>query len=180
MGMRLYFLGLDGLAASIIFDPDHRGRWPNLEQLCAESLYGPCDCEAQYIFTGPSWTSIYTGQPAEVHGLTDLWGRPLNGSRAFPTVKEPYIWEVLNRHGLTCGVVTMPITYPARPIRNYMIAGFPSPRRSPSPPTSWLTTAKPSAAPNASPAWAGRGMTGCRWRRIWRICGRWSCEKWNW
>lgn len=128
--MRLYFLGLDGLATSIIFDEAQRGRWPNLEQLCQQSLYGQCDCEEEYVFTGPSWTSIYTGQPAQVHGLTDLWGRPINGSRAFPTVKESYLWEILNRHDLTCGVITMPITYPARVIKGYMVAGFPSPKLS--------------------------------------------------
>ena len=125
--MKLYFLGIDGLAASILFDPDHRGRWPNFETLFAECTYGVCDCEPEYQFTGPSWTSIYTGQPASVHGLTDLWGRPREGSRAFVNVQEAYIWDILNRHGLSAGVVTMPITYPARPVQGFMIAGFPSP-----------------------------------------------------
>jgi predicted AlkP superfamily phosphohydrolase/phosphomutase len=128
--MRLYFLGLDGLAANIIFAPEHRGRWPNLERLSKSGIYGPCDCEKDYIFTGTSWTSIYTGQPAAVHGITDLWGRPLNGSKCFQTVCEPYIWDILNYNGLSCGVVTMPITYPARRINGYMVAGFPSPKLS--------------------------------------------------
>jgi len=128
--MKLYFLGLDALAAGIIFDPENAGRWPLIEELYQSSLYGPSECEPDHVFTGPSWTSIYTGQPAAVHGITDLWGRPVNGSRVFQTVREPYIWDILNRHGLTCGVVTMPITYPARTIKGYMIAGFPSPRLS--------------------------------------------------
>jgi len=128
--MRLYFLGLDGFAANIIFASENRGRWPLIEEVCQSGLYGMSECEPDYAFTGPSWMTIYTGQPAAVHGVTDLWGRPVNGSRTFQTVREPFIWDVLNRHGLTCGVVTMPVTYPARPIKGYMISGFPSPRLS--------------------------------------------------
>lgn len=128
--MHLHFLGIDGLAASILFDPDHQGRWPQLEALFRQSQYGICDCEADYQFTGPSWTSIYTGQTADIHGLKDLWGRPRNGSKAFVNVREAYIWDILNQNGLTTGVATMPITYPARHVQGWMIAGFPSPRLS--------------------------------------------------
>jgi predicted AlkP superfamily phosphohydrolase/phosphomutase len=128
--MKLHFLGIDGLAASILFDPDQGGRWPNFERLFAQSTYGVCDCEAEYQFTGPSWTSIYTGQTADIHGLKDLWGRPRNDSRAFVNVREAYVWDVLNQHGLTTGVATMPITYPARRVQGWMIAGFPSPKLS--------------------------------------------------
>ena len=128
--MQLYFLGLDAFAAKLVFAPEHAGRWPNIEGLCQTSLHGPSECEPDFAFTGPSWTSIYTGQPASIHGVTDLWGRPINGGRSFQTVREPFIWDLLNRNGLTCGVVTMPITYPARRIKGYMISGFPSPRLS--------------------------------------------------
>ncbi|NOZ51077.1 MAG: hypothetical protein GXP37_13685 [Chloroflexi bacterium] len=128
--MRLYFLGIDGLATSILFAPQNQGRWPNFAHLFAQSQHGICDCEAEYQFTGPSWTSIYTGQPADVHGLKDLWGRPRNGSKAFVNVQEAYVWDILNQHGLSTGVITMPITYPARRVQGWMIAGFPSPKLS--------------------------------------------------
>lgn len=128
--MRLHFLGIDGLSASMLFAPEHQGRWPNFAHLFAQSQYGICDCEAEYQFTGPSWTSIYTGQPADVHGLKDLWGRPRNGSKAFVNVREAYIWDILNQYGLSTAVVTMPITYPARHVKGWMIAGFPSPKLS--------------------------------------------------
>jgi predicted AlkP superfamily phosphohydrolase/phosphomutase len=128
--MKLYFIGLDGLSASILFAEENKGRWPNLEQFCYSGFYGVCECEEEYKLTGPSWTSIYTGQPVEIHMVTDVAGRPINNGRTFTTVKEPYIWDILNEHGLSCGVVTMPVTYPARKIKGYMIAGFPSPRLS--------------------------------------------------
>ena len=125
--LELCFLGLDGFAAEMVFADENSGRWPNIEQLAHGGLYGASECEADHMFTGPSWTSIYTGQPAAVHGLIDLWGRPLTGAKTFRTVKEPYIWDLLNDNGLVCGVIAMPITYPARRINGYMIAGFPSP-----------------------------------------------------
>lgn len=128
--LKLHFLGIDGLAASILFDPEYSGRWPHFEALFAQSSYGICDCEEEYQFTGPSWTSIYTGQTADIHGLKDLWGRPRNGSRAFVNVQEAYVWDILNENGFSTGVVTMPITYPARNVDGFMIAGFPSPQLS--------------------------------------------------
>lgn len=128
--VRLYFIGLDGLSANIVFAEAHRGRWPNFEKVCASGIYGKCECEAEFIFTGPSWTSICTGQPAGIHRLTDLWGRLINGGQTFATVQVPYIWDILNRHGISCGVITMPCTYPAKKINGYMISGFPSPKLS--------------------------------------------------
>lgn len=128
--MKLYFLGLGACAAKIIFAPQHAGRWPHIEELARTSLYGPSDCEPGLALTGPSWMSIYTGQPAAVHGVTDPWGRPVHGSRAFRSVREPFIWDILNRAGLTCGLVTLPLVFPAYPIDGFMIAGSPSPRLS--------------------------------------------------
>ena len=130
MKLKLYFLGFDGLSDNILFNPAHKGRWPAWERLYKKGIYGKSLCETKYTFTGPSWTSIYTGQPAETHGITDLWGRPVEGSRSFRMVKNPYAWDILNAHNLSCGVVTMPITYPAKTINKFMISGFPSPKLS--------------------------------------------------
>ena len=128
--MRLYFVGLDALSANIVLAEEYHNRWPNFKEFLNSGIYGKSECEESFMFTGPSWTSIYTGQPTKIHMVTDLWGRPINGGQTFSTVKAPYIWDIINKHGISCGVITMPITYPARKLNGYMISGFPSPKLS--------------------------------------------------
>jgi predicted AlkP superfamily phosphohydrolase/phosphomutase len=128
--LRLYLIGLDGLSANIVLADEYGNRWPNIMEFFNSGIYGNCECEEEFVFTGPSWTSIFTGQPARVHMMTDLWGRPIDGGQTFSTVKTPYIWDILNKHGLSCGVITMPVTYPAKRLNGYMISGFPSPKLS--------------------------------------------------
>jgi len=128
--MKLYLIGLDGLSTNIVLAEEYDNRWPNFKKFFNSGIYGKSECEAEFMFTGPSWTSICTGQPAKIHMLTDLWGRPVNGGQTFSTVQSPYIWDILNKNGMSCGVITMPVTYPAKRLNGYMISGFPSPKLS--------------------------------------------------
>ncbi len=120
--MRLFFFGLDGASAQIMF---HRNL-PNIKKLLSESMYRPCLAEEDYPYTGPSWTSIYTGVSAEEHGVTDLWGRNIEGSESYDTLRDPVIWEMLNHAGMTTGVVHMPMTTCSRSVEGYIISGFPN------------------------------------------------------
>ena len=120
--MKLYFLGLDGASAQIMFERD----LPNVRRLLDESRYQPCMAEEDYPYTGPSWTSIYTGMSAEEHGVTDLWGRNIEGSESYDTLRDPVIWEMLNHAGMTTGVVHMPMTTCSRHVNGYIVSGFPN------------------------------------------------------
>jgi len=120
--MKLYFLGLDGASAQIMFERD----LPNIKRLLDQSRYQPCMAEEDYPYTGPSWTSIYTGMSAEEHGVTDLWGRNIEGSESYDTLRDPVIWEMLNHAGMTTGVVHMPMTTCGRKVNGYIISGFPN------------------------------------------------------
>jgi predicted AlkP superfamily phosphohydrolase/phosphomutase len=82
--------------------------------------------EEDYPYTGPSWTSIYTGMSAEEHGVTDLWGRNVEGSESYDTLRDPVIWEMLNHAEMTTGVVHMPMTTCSRQVKGYIISGFPN------------------------------------------------------
>lgn len=120
--MKLFFLGLDGASAQIMFHRD----LPTVRQLLSQSVYRACMAEEDYPYTGPSWTSIYTGISAEEHGVTDLWGRNIEGSESYDTLRDPVIWEMLNHAGLTTGVVHMPMTTCSRRVDGYIISGFPN------------------------------------------------------
>lgn len=120
--MKLYFLGLDGASAQIMFERD----LPNIRRLLNASDYRACMAEDEYPYTGPSWMSIYTGISAEEHGVTDLWGRNVEGSESYDTLRAPVLWEMLNHAGLTTGVVHMPVTTCSRRVDGYIISGFPN------------------------------------------------------
>lgn len=120
--MKLLFLGLDGASAQVMFERD----LPNTRHLLEQSTYRACMAEEEYPYTGPSWTSIYTGMSAEEHGVTDLWGRNIDGSKSYDTLRDPVIWEMLNHAGLTTGAIHMPMTTCSRQVDGYMVSGFPN------------------------------------------------------
>ncbi len=120
--MKLFFLGLDGASAQIMFERN----LPNTRRLLAQSRYQACMAEEDYPYTGPSWTSIYTGMSAEEHGVTDLWGRNIEGSESYDTLRDPVIWEMLNHAGMSTGVVHMPMTTCTRQVNGYIVSGFPN------------------------------------------------------
>ncbi len=120
--MKMYFLGLDGASAQIMFERN----LPNIKRLLERCRYQACMAEEDYPYTGPSWTSIYTGVSAEEHGVTDLWGRNVEGSESYDTLRDPVIWEMLNHAEMTTGVVHMPMTTCSREVNGYIISGFPN------------------------------------------------------
>lgn len=111
-----------------------------------EGAFG--DYKPIYCSTVPSWTSIYTGLTREEHGAPPGWrdwlfnqvkttitkssthkpgepGGPINYS--FNYRKLPFVWDRINKEGISTGVYGMPLTYPVRKINGWMVAGFPAP-----------------------------------------------------
>lgn len=101
-----------------------------------------------YCSTVPSWTSIYTGLTREEHGAPPGWKDWLfnqvktnitnkathkAGERGGPRTysfdyrKLPFIWDRINKKEISTGVYGMPLTYPVRKVKGWMVAGFPAP-----------------------------------------------------
>lgn len=125
---RLVVLGLDGL-------PLHLARTlapelPNLARLATAP--GASALRAEVPELSPvNWTSFFTGEGPEVHGVYGF-------TRLNPTamrlelasadwVRCPTIFDRLGAAGLTSKVVNLPNTYPARPLRGMLVAGFVAP-----------------------------------------------------
>jgi len=75
---------------------------------------------AEVPATAPSWTSIHTGLSVEEHGVREMWQNAGYKSHSF-------FWEILNDHGYTCELMNIPATYPPRPVKRYIVCGFPAP-----------------------------------------------------
>lgn len=111
--------------------------------------------------TGPSWTSMYTGDSATSHGVWNVFGleyrkryarsdavqlflwrthnlwRIITRHRAqeryatYATTKSTYVWDTLGAEGVSFKIVNMPITGPVREINGTHVGGFPLITRKP-------------------------------------------------
>jgi len=109
--------------------------------------------------TGPSWTSLYTGDSVTTHNVRDVFGlefrrryarndtlhlirwhlhnlgRLLRGKAThkrfatYATTPSKYLWDTLNAGGVDVKLVNMPITCPVREIKGLHVGGFPLVRR---------------------------------------------------
>ena len=126
---RLAVLGLDGLPLSLA--RELAPRLPNLAGL----LPGAGSIRAELPELSPvNWTSLATAQGPETHGVfgfTRLDPQNYQLSLADSThVACPTVFDRLGERGLVSRVVNLPNTYPARPLRGMLVAGFVAPELS--------------------------------------------------
>jgi predicted AlkP superfamily phosphohydrolase/phosphomutase len=120
---RLFVLGLDGVPLSLALRL--APQLPNLGRIASQAR--TVDAELPEL-SPVNWTSLATGRGPEEHGIFGF-------SRLHPDTFEvhvasaehvtcPTIFDHLDRHELVSRVVNLPNTYPVRPLRGMMIAGF--------------------------------------------------------
>jgi hypothetical protein len=147
-GRKVILLGFDGADWRVIEPLLRAGRLPHFARLMREGSYGPlatlADANSAMI-----WASIYTGMPVARHGIEDFYRIRLPGMTApglFPVHRtffkelagylEPLgiterqtmhrgsmralpIWEVLDRIGVSIGVIDgFYVSYPAPALRD--------------------------------------------------------------
>jgi predicted AlkP superfamily phosphohydrolase/phosphomutase len=83
--------------------------------------------------TAPAWVACVTGANPGQHGVFDFRespfldaGRPLISSRS---VRVPTLWQILNHHQRTVGLLNVPVSYPPQPVAEggFVVAGMMSP-----------------------------------------------------
>jgi len=72
--------------------------------------------------SGTAWTSVYTGLPASVHGVTDVWARAERGSKCHGDWINECFWNKLD--GKRVASANMPMTYPPSKTEPFFVAGF--------------------------------------------------------
>jgi predicted AlkP superfamily phosphohydrolase/phosphomutase len=124
---RLAVLGLDGLSLDMARRLAATGACPNLARLTLAP--GAATITAELPELSPvNWTSLATAASPGRHGV---FGFTRIGSGDYTlsltdatAVSCPTIFERLSQAGLTSKVVNLPGTYPVRPLKGLMIAGF--------------------------------------------------------
>ncbi|MDD4951175.1 MAG: alkaline phosphatase family protein [Desulfovibrionaceae bacterium] len=122
---RCLVLGLDGLPLGLARDLSDQ--LPNLGRLARSP--GASAIRAELPEISPvNWTSFYTATGPGEHGVFGFSRMDPSSYQLSLTdsgqVAVPTIFDRLGRKGLVSRVVNLPNTYPARPLRGMMVAGF--------------------------------------------------------
>jgi predicted AlkP superfamily phosphohydrolase/phosphomutase len=130
MSRRLAIIGLDCAEPSLVFG-DLRGQLPHLEALMARGRWGRLQ-SCHPPITVPAWACMTSGRDPGQLGLYGFHNRrghayaePSLASQA--DLDAPCLWDLAGEAGLTSTVLGVPLTYPPRPIRGALVAGFPAP-----------------------------------------------------
>ncbi|HEX5044539.1 MAG TPA: tetratricopeptide repeat protein [Candidatus Polarisedimenticolaceae bacterium] len=122
---KLLVIGLDG-ADWAILDPLLRsGRAPNLAQLIARGVRA--DLQTIVPTLSPVvWTTVATGVEPARHGILDFMVRDPRTGEEQPVTsvqrRTPALWDMLSAAEVPVGVVGWWGTWPADPVRGYMVS----------------------------------------------------------
>ena len=136
----LLMLGIDGGRWEVIDPLLEAGQMPNLAALIDRGRRGVLASTVRSA-SPVVWTTIMTGQPPEVHGITDWDVAISTNRRVLP------LWSILGEFGQTTYAVNVPGSFPADHFNGGMLAGFPMPQGSRSN-RGWLVTTAASIDPH--------------------------------
>lgn len=128
---RTYILGADGATWNVIQRMLDEGHLPNFRRAINEGCSGPLE-SIENMRSASAWTSMFTGYNPGMHGIYEFYEflpesyslKYINGSYK----QVPGVWTYLEANGQSSGMINVPMTYPAEPIKDgYMIAGLDGP-----------------------------------------------------
>ena len=128
MKPKVILIGLDGATWTLLKPLAEAGILPTFSHFLSKGTNGnllstfPC-------YTGPAWTSMVTGVTPGKHGIFGFI-RDHNVA-SINSTQVPKIWDILNKKGITTGIMNVPLTYPVKPVEGFMIPGMLTPMEDP-------------------------------------------------
>jgi predicted AlkP superfamily pyrophosphatase or phosphodiesterase len=124
---RILFIGVDGLEWSVLAPMVRNGEAPHLRSLMERGVYGRLET-MEPTLSPVIWTTIGTGKVPEKHGVENFvdldpgTGEARLYNRLDRKVKA--FWNILSEKGDRVHVVGWFVTYPAEPIRGFMVSQY--------------------------------------------------------
>lgn len=156
-------IALDGASAELIARWASQGQLPHLARLMERGTFGPLKSVIPPV-TGAAWGSFLTGVTPGRHGVFEWLARRDGSYRLGPVDSKALgrrtLFEWLSAHGVRVGAVSVPLTYPIRPVDGFVVSGLLTPRgaRYTDPPelAGEIERALGGPYPLAPPPWPGR------------------------
>lgn len=131
---RILVIGIDGATPQLVEAWAEAGELPALRRLMREGAYGTLQAWPN-LNSAAAWTSLVTGCNPGKHSIYDFGDiRPWRERRWKPVSgadrqRAPF-WHYLSAAGQKVGLVNVPISYPADPATEFMLAGLDTPATS--------------------------------------------------
>ena len=127
---RVLVIGLDCASPSLIFDKFH-AELPNFSRLMSNGTWGQLESSTPCI-TVPAWSSMMSSRDAGVLGVYGFRNRADYSYDQMATADSTHIrhrrlWDILGEAGKSSTVLSVPQTYPIKPIRGMMLSCFLTP-----------------------------------------------------
>jgi pentatricopeptide repeat protein len=124
-GGKVVIIGSDGFDWQIYRHVAKQIPMPNLERLIREGATG--DLLSMDPMVSPMiWTTMATGVEPHVHGIIDFLMEDAATGEKVPITstmrRVPGLWNILTRYGRSSGFIGWLGTYPAEPVRGFMVS----------------------------------------------------------
>jgi predicted AlkP superfamily phosphohydrolase/phosphomutase len=127
---RAAMVGLDGAAWHLLDPLIEDGVMPRLEALRARGAAGILASTVP-AYTPAAWSSAVTGVNPGRHGIFGFHAGHAQAERQelmhSGRLRAAAIWEMVNAQGADAGVYNLPLTYPPRALRGWMVSGMMTP-----------------------------------------------------
>jgi hypothetical protein len=120
----LIVIGVDGATFDRILPLAEQGRLPHLARLMADGAWGALETVEPTV-SPAIWTTVATGRLPEVHGILGFDGVPGHTMTTLPTSQMRRVrafWNILSEHERSVGVIGWWATWPAEPVRGYVVS----------------------------------------------------------
>ena len=177
MTRRAAVIGLDGAAWHLIDDMIENGVMPRLRALKEQGAHGTLTSTVP-TYTPPAWTSAATGVNPGRHGVYGFVSGHAQSERQdlmhAGRVRSATVWEMANAQGLSAGIFHLPLTFPARDLKGWMVSGMMTPGYGERPPKGFTS---PDELEASIHSWApGYAIdVSANWEKDWRdatLCTR--------
>lgn len=130
MAKKVFIMGLDCAPPELVFEK-WKDQLPVLSSLIDGGIYGKLKSTDPPI-TIPAWTSMMTSKNPGTLGLYGIRNRLDYSYEKMifansQLVKEDTVWNILSRQGKKVILMSIPQTYPPKPVNGYMITCFLTP-----------------------------------------------------